>query len=157
MAETSGTAGPTSRVARERSRPLGVVLLVLFQIVNAMASLAGLAGYLGPRSGSLLATIGAEVAVLDYLMVGLAILSVAAAVGLWRLARFGWYAVMLLTGFGLILQLAFYVWATPNFLNLGIYVVSAFYLNQREVKGIFLAPPADPDLIALAEEGGGPP
>ena len=59
---------------------------------------------------------------------------------------------MLLTGVGLISQIAFYIWATPNFVNMAIFVVSAFYLNQHDVKSIFLAPPAEPESVVLAVE-----
>jgi hypothetical protein len=82
----------------------------------------------------------------------LAALSLLGAGALWRLQRFGWYAVMFLTGLGLALQIVFYVWATPNFINLAIFVVSAFYLNQHAVKSMFLEPHRDQSSVVLAIE-----
>lgn len=155
MTKVTQNAGRTAPVARERSRPLGVVLLVLFQVLNVAVTVAALAGYLGPRGGSLVAMFGTGTAVVDYLILGLGVLSLAGAIALWRLDRFGWYAIMLLTGLGLAVQLTFYVWANPNFLNMAIYVVSAFYLNQREVKDIFLAKTADPEPVVLTGDQDG--
>jgi hypothetical protein len=152
VTEVAESAAPTGADERERSRPLGIVLLVLFQVLNVGSSLLALAGVLGPRQGSLIAALGNDTPILDYLLIGLAILSLAGAVALWRLNRFGWYAIMLLTGLGLLLQIVFYVWATPNFVNLTILVVSAFYLNQHEVKTIFLAPPDEPESVVLVDE-----
>ena len=54
-----------------------------------------------------MALLGTSVPVLDVLFVGLGLLSIVGAVALWRLHRFGWYAIMLLTGLGLTLQIAF--------------------------------------------------
>ena len=152
MTEAAPSEGSIGPIARRRARPFGVVLLTLFQLANVAANLAAVAGILGPRGGGLVATFGNQTPVLDYLYVGLGILSVVGAVALWRFHRFGWYAIMLLTGFGLLLQIAFWIWAEPNFVNMAIFVVSAFYLNQREVKEIFLVPPAEPEPVVLADE-----
>jgi hypothetical protein len=152
VTEVTESADATAPVVRKRTRPFGVVLLTLFQLVNVAASLAAIGGILGPRSGSMVAFFGTSAPILDDLFVGIGLLELAGAISLWRLHRFGWYAVMLLTGVGLALQLAFWIWATPNFINLAIFVVSAFYLNQREVKEIFLVPPAEPASVVLAVE-----
>ena len=152
MTEVATSESPSGPVARRRTRPFGVVLLVLFQLANVAANLAAVAGVLGPRGGSLVATFGNKAPVLDDGFVVLGFLSLAGAFALWRFHRFGWYAIMLLTGFGLLLQIAFWIWAEPNFVNMAIFVVSAFYLNQREVKEIFLVPPAEPEPVVLADE-----
>jgi hypothetical protein len=150
VSQVVDTAQPAEPIERDRSRPLGIVLLVLFQILNVTANLLAVAGVLGPRTGSLVSIFGNDTPVLNYLLVGLAALSLVGAVALWRLQRFGWYAIMLLTGFGLALQIVLYVWATPNFVNLAIFVVSAFYLNQHAVKSIFLEPHRDQASVVLA-------
>jgi hypothetical protein len=151
-AQPAEPAAPAGPIERDRTRPVGIVLLVLFQVLNVSANLLALAGVLGPRRGSLVGVLGNDVAVLDYLLIGLAVLSLAGAVALWRLDKFGWYAIMLLTGLGLALQIAFYVWATPNFINLAIFVISAFYLNQHEVKSLFLVPPVEAQSVVLSVE-----
>ena len=152
MTEGSTMADPSGPGVRRRTRPFGVVLLVLFQLANVAANLAAVGGFLGPRSGSLVGIFGNKAPVLDDLFVVLGLLSLVGAFALWRFHRFGWYAIMLLTGFGLLLQIAFWIWAEPNFVNMAIFVVSAFYLNQREVKEIFLVPPAEPEPVVLADE-----
>lgn len=154
MTQVIETNEPSQPIERRRVRPLGVVLLVLFQVLIVGATLLALAGVLGPRTGSLVAILGNDSLLIDALLVGLAALSLVAAVGLWLLRRAGWYAVMLLTGFGLAVQIVLYVVATPNFINMLILVTSAFYLNQRQVKSIFLEPHRDaqPVLLAVEEE-----
>ncbi len=152
MTEAATTEGPTGPIVGRRTRPFGVVLLVLFQLANVGANLAAVGGFLGPRGGSLVALFGNKAPLLDDLFVGLGLLALAGAVALWRFHRFGWYAIMLLTGVGLLLQIALWIWADPNFVNMAIFVVSAFYLNQREVKEIYLVPPAEPEPVVLAVE-----
>ena len=152
MTQVADTAEPAGPVERDRSRPLGIVLLVVFQVLNVAANLLAVAGVLGPRTGSLVEALGHDAPVLDYLLVGFGVLSLVGALTLWRLQRFGWYAVMILTGIGLAFQIILYVWATPNYINLAIYVVSAFYLNQHAVKSIFLEPHRDQASVVLAVE-----
>ena len=152
MTDGADNAAPAAPDERDRTRPIGIVLLVLFQLLNVTVSMLALAGVLGPRTGSVVAVLGNDSPIVNGIVIVVAVLSLIGAVGLWRLRRFGWYTVMLLTGVGLAVQIAFYVWATPNFINLTIFVVSAFYLNQHEVKTIFLAPPAEPESVVLAVE-----
>ncbi len=152
MSEAVDPQASTGAVRGRRTRPLGIVLLVLFQVANVGVNLLATAGALGPRHGTLIAVLGSDTPILDYVIIGLGVLSLVGAVALWRLNRFGWYAIMLLTGLGLALQIAFYVWATANFLNLAIFTVSAFYLNQHDVKSLFLAPPDEPESVVLAVE-----
>jgi uncharacterized membrane protein (DUF2068 family) len=151
---TSGAdnAAPAAPTERDRTRPLGIVLLVLFQILNVGATLLAVAGLLGPRAGSAVAVLGHDSPIVNGLVITIAVLTVIGTIGLWRLRRFGWYTIMLLTGVGLTSQIAFYIWATPNFVNMAIFVISAFYLNQHDVKSIFLAPPAEPESVVLAVE-----
>ena len=152
MTQVASTAAPAEQIRRNRTRPLGIVLLVLFQVLNLTANMLALAGVLGPRTGSLVGILGNDTPVLTYLQIGLAALSLLGALGLWLLRRFGWYLVMVLTGVGLAIQIVFYVWATPNFINLAIFTFSAFYLNQHEVKSIFLEPHRDQATVVLAVE-----
>ena len=116
------------------------------------ASLLAVAGLLGPRTGSVVAVLGNDSPIVNDIVIVTAIVTLVGAIGLWRLSRWGWYAIMLLTGLGLAIQIAFFVWATPNYINMTIYVVSAFYLNQHQVKSIFLEPPAEPESVVLAVE-----
>ena len=152
MTDGADNAAPAAPDERARTRPIGIVLLVLFQVLNVAASLLAVAGVLGPRTGSVVAVLGNDSPIVNDIVIVIAILTVIGAISLWRLHRFGWYAIMLLTGLGLAIQIAFYVWATPNFINLTIYVVSAFYLNQHAVKSIFLEAPVEPESVVLAVE-----
>jgi uncharacterized membrane protein (DUF2068 family) len=137
---------------RDRTRPIGIVLLVVFQVLNMTASVLAVAGVLGPRTGSVIDVLGNDIPIVNGVVIATVVLTLIGAIGLWRLRRFGWYMIMLLTGLGLAIQIAFFIWATPNYINLAIYVVSAFYLNQHAVKSIFLEPPAEPESVVLAVE-----
>lgn len=152
MTNGAESVAPAAPDVRDRTRPIGIVLLVLFQLLNVAASLLAVAGVLGPRTGSVVAVLGNDSPIVNDLVIVIAVLTLLGAVGLWRLQRFGWYVIMLLTGLGLAIQIAFFVWATPNFINMTIYVVSAFYLNQHAVKSIFLEPPEEPESVVLAVE-----
>lgn len=152
MTNGADNAEPAAPAERDRTRPIGIVLLVVFQLLNVAASLLAVAGVLGPRTGSVVAVLGNDSPIVNDIVIVTAILTVIGAISLWRLHRLGWYAIMLLTGLGLAIQIAFFFWATPNFINLTIYVVSAFYLNQHAVKSIFLEPPTEPESVVLAVE-----
>ena len=51
MTNGADSAEPAAPDERERTRPLGIVLLVLFQVLNVSATLLAVAGVLGPRTG----------------------------------------------------------------------------------------------------------
>ena len=146
-------AAPDEAVVERRVRPLGIVLLVLFQVLNALSGLAVVAGLTGARQGTLAeaATTGATpilviLTAIGVLQLAAAVAAVAPApVGLVRSDaphRPGSRAS----------RSAFYVWSNANFFNLTIFVISAFYLNQHEVKSIFLAPRGQGSSVVLAVE-----
>ena len=73
----------------------------------------------------------------------LAIVAVAmllAAVGVLLRIRSAWGLTMLLVGIGLAVNLYAYVRGDPNYLRLALFVATAFYLNQRSVREVFLGP-----------------
>lgn len=66
------------------------------------------------------------------------VVAVAAAVLLLVGARAGWVLTMLVTGFGLAIDLLRWWNGTPSHITLAIGVLTAFYLNSRAVRSAFL-------------------
>jgi hypothetical protein len=138
-------AGPAAPAGTSRPRPLGVVLIAAFLVIDAVLSLAGQAFDLqtGTRQ-DILADADGRVSVL---IVSLVALRVVAAVGLWLGWRRGWVLTMLLVGISLILDLLLYWNGQPLYLRMAIDVVVALYLNQGAVREYFERQAASADLV----------
>jgi len=127
---------PAGQVIR-RSRPLGVALVALFLLADAVVTALEMLGRLsdlGDRGPLLDASnVGAG------LLAVLAILKIAAAVGLWVGSRRAWVLTMLLVGVSLLLLIALHLGGVdePRYVRLAINVVIAFYLNQGLVRDYF--------------------
>ena len=124
-----------------RQRPLGVVVIAIFLVVNAALALydtfvapIGLTGLANALRSTPLG-VGAVIA--------LAVVAVIAAIGLWRGSRRAWVSTMLLVGVSLTFGLIVYVQGEPRYGRLVIDVVIAFYLNQGAVRDFFEFRPAD--------------
>jgi hypothetical protein len=61
-----------------------------------------------------------------------------ASLGLVRLKRWGWTLTMILTGAGLALSIWQYSKGEARYLDMALYVVIVFYLNQRELQSLFM-------------------
>jgi hypothetical protein len=70
-------------------------------------------------------------------LLGLAVVEIVAAVGLWRGSRRAWVLAMLIVGISLVADLYLFASGEPRFARLGIDVVMAFYLNQGMVRDHF--------------------
>ena len=132
-------------------RPLGVVLLAAFGLVAGVQSILASFGVVGARAGSVgsLLTDPTEFKVVT---LAFGLFFIAASIAIWMLLRAGWYATMLLSGGGLLLEIALYIYGTTNFVTMAVFVASAFYLNQREVKVLFLRPFSEQTAVALVRE-----
>ena len=141
---------------RSSPRRLGILVLAL---INGLIAVLGLLAAIGvrevqPGSGAaiLLEALGdLTVAYAVFSLVGVAI-----AVGLLRLSRWSWYAAMATTGIGLAWQILLFRAGHQNDLYMLIYVVEAFYLNQRDVKLAFQAEPRLPAPVLLEHDTSGP-
>ena len=79
--------------------------------------------------------------------------AVTAAVLLLAGTRVGWVLTMLVTGFGLALDLVRWWNGVPSHITLAIGVLTAFYLNSRTVRSIFLREDVLADLTIRPGEG----
>jgi hypothetical protein len=124
---------PTASTSRQR--PLGVAVIAVFLVLDAVGALATLAidSPLMTRTSTLLEINAAMPAV----VFTLAILRLMAAVGLWLGWRRAWPLTMLLVGTGLLFSLYLYAIGDPPYLRLAIDIIIAFYLNQGVVRDFF--------------------
>jgi|RhiMethySRZTD1v2_1073278.scaffolds.fasta_scaffold2373822_1 hypothetical protein len=131
MAEPVPSTAPPPR----RQRPVGVVLIAAFLIADAALAIAGHLFDLqtGTRQ-DLLAAPDEQAALV---VIGLVILRVIAAIGLWFGWRRGWVLTMLLVGISLILDLWLYFDGRPYYVRMAFDVILAFYLNQGAVREYF--------------------
>jgi len=136
-----------------RQRPLGVVVIAVFLVADAVLSLSEHVFNLGTGTRQdLLADGEGRVSLLIIVLVTLRLV---AAAGLWRRWRRGWILAMLLVGASLVVDLALYWQGQALYVRMAIDVVLALYLNQGAVREYFdpqalrapaatLAPAPDP-------------
>lgn len=139
MTEDGSRAGQASDPEPRAPLPLGLWAIAVLLVIGGVAFLLGVAGA-GPSflAGGL---IGLQTSPEG--RTALAVLAVAmivAAVGI--LLRIGpaWGLTMLIVGIGLVVNLFAYFSGDPNYLRLAVFVATAFYLNQRAVREVFLGP-----------------
>jgi hypothetical protein len=119
------------------ARPLGVALVALFMLADALVGGLEALGALPELldRGPVLNASDASTSVLA----AIAALKVVAAVGLWLGSRRAWVLTMLLVGVSLVALIVLYLAGVgePRYLRLAINVVIAFYLNQGVVQEYF--------------------
>jgi hypothetical protein len=123
----------------ERRRPLGIWIIVILEIVNAVINLTeAVTGWTISPSG--LMVDDSQSVELRAVVIAFSVLVILASVWLWLLRRRGWAAMMLLVGLALAAQLTLW-WLRPadtQWLRMGLNVIAAFYLNSAGVRGLFL-------------------
>jgi hypothetical protein len=137
-------------------RPLGVVILALIHVLVATFGLLALAGVEGLQPGTGRAILLETLGDLAPLYAVIAVTGILVAIGLWRLDRWAWYAAMAFTGIGLAWQLLLYVGGHQSYLYMLVYVIEAFYLNQRDVKRVFQAEVERAAPVTLEHDTSGP-
>lgn len=148
---TTADVGPGQAAGRFGRRPLGVVLLVAFALITGVQSILAGFGVVGARPGSL-GSLFADPNLFQLVTFAIGAISLAIAVGIWQLRPAGWYAMMLIAGAGLLLQIVLYFVGTANLLTMAVYVAAAFYLNQRAVKALFLGERTEATTVVLSRE-----
>jgi hypothetical protein len=152
-----GTAVPDQGTSStDRTRPLGVVVLSFLHVLMACFGLLALAGVSAFATSNLRALLLEKLGDLGWLYGGLMIVGIAIAFGLWSIRQWGWYGAMLWTGVGLVWQILLYLNGHQNYIYMLVYVVEAFYLNQREVKRVFRTERATAASVVLEQDRSGP-
>ena len=118
-----------------RERPLGVVVIALFLLADAVVAIGQVVfdTRLSTRSETLV-NIGEW---MPAFVVVIGVLKVVAAVGLWFGSRRAWVVAMLVVGVSLLLSFYVYWVGDPTQARMLINVVIAFYLNQGAVRDYF--------------------
>jgi hypothetical protein len=129
-------------------RPLGIVILGLLVLAIGVQSILVAFEVLEVRVGSLGALLSDPIQAKGF-NIAFGALAIYAAVAMWFFWRPGWYVATLIAGVSMLLQIAQYVWGTPNYFSLTLAVVTAFYLNQLDVKIRFLKPRQEPTTVNL--------
>jgi hypothetical protein len=126
----SAPAAPTPR-----QRPIGVVLIAAFLVLDAALALAQT--FFDVQTGTRQDLLTDPSGQRSLVVVVLVILRLVAAVGLWFGWRRGWVLTMLLVGISLVLDLWLYWNGARYYLRMAFDVVLAFYLNQGAVREYF--------------------
>ena len=145
MTPDSVAKSPPRKVRR---RPTPVTILAVIQAIGALGYLLSVAALAGAEFQLLqdLADRGFRIINEDTItyataaswLLGMAVVGFAASILMFRMHRFGWTITMLLTGWSLATQI--YVYVTTGDLvpwMMGIPVITALYLNQRQVRAAF--------------------
>jgi hypothetical protein len=139
VTEVRPGTGPASDPGLRAPLPLGLWAIAVLLVIGGIAFLMGAAGsgpsFLSAGLIGLQASPGGRVA-----LAVLAVAMIVAAVGILLRIRPAWGLTMLIVGIGLVVNLVAYIGGDPNYLRLAVFVVAAFYLNQRVVREVFLAP-----------------
>jgi hypothetical protein len=117
-----------------RPRPLGIVVIVVFELINAASFLLGANGIvpsLGESGLNRLSEMG-EPGRFAADLIG--VLAIVAAIGLWLLSRRAWVLTMVLVGVALVFGLYSWWLGEPNHLRLLLNAIMALYLNQSAVR-----------------------
>jgi hypothetical protein len=140
------TSATTSDGKRKRPLILTFVVLLLFTRTFPLAAILATILYalmVGEGSGTL--QVITEV-LLSALILGLIILLIVAAIGLWLLRPMAWALNMIVMGFLLIIGLWFHFSEQSDLTNdagLLLNVLIVFYLVQPEVRALFVSRPVD--------------
>lgn len=139
---------------RIAGRPFGILALAILAVVGGLWALAAAAG-LRPLDdyavGSL--ALPAQVPLVIALTWGASLLVSAGL--LLALHRWGWTLLMLSTGLGLFGALWQWWSGNPEPVRMAVLVLTAFYLNGREIRELLMPAVERPEPIPLAPPEGG--
>jgi hypothetical protein len=117
-----------------RSRPLGIVVIVVFALINAVSFLLAVNATIPGLGESGLSKIAELGNIGDVVADALGVLAILAAIGLWFLNRRAWVLTMVLVGTALVFGLYSWWLGEPNYVRLLLNAIMALYLNQSAVR-----------------------
>ncbi len=135
MGEEPGTSRDLDQVDRP-PLPLGLWVIAILLVIGGMIFMLAVLGVRQPElTGGML---GIERSLEGRAGIGVfAAAMIAAGIGMLLRIRSAWGLAMFLVMLGLAVNLYSYVSGDPNLIRLTLFVVTAFYLNQRAVREVF--------------------
>ncbi len=135
MAEEPGTSRDLDQVDRP-PLPLGLWVIAILLVIGGIIFLLAVLGVRQPElTGGML---GIERSLEGRAGIGVfAAAMITAGIGMLLRIRSAWGLAMFLVMLGLAVNLYSYVSGDPNLIRLTLFVVTAFYLNQRAVREVF--------------------
>jgi len=136
-APTPSRAPASAAPGDARRLPFGLIVVVLLQLAAAAWILTGAAGLRPLEGTTIFADLfrSSQAVAIMFAVIG-GVQAVAALLLLTR-NRLAWLVIMLITGASLVTGITSYFVGDPEPVRLFLYVVSAFYLNQRPVRAAF--------------------
>jgi hypothetical protein len=122
---------------RERRVPFGIWAVAILTVALSILLLLDAAGIRPSNSNTILARATGTARFLDWIVGGIAVVGIAAAVALVRLMPIGYVLTIVLAGVGLLNAIASQLVGLGDDLRLGLLVVVVLYLNQPEVRAVF--------------------
>jgi len=124
-------------VKAARRIPFGVWVVAILEIVLAGILFLDATGIRPSNSSSIIAQLGGQGGPVSWVIAGVGVVGVLAAVALLRLRPIGFVATTLLAGTGLLNELGSRLSGHADDLRLVILVVVVLYLNQPAVRAVF--------------------
>jgi hypothetical protein len=139
---------------RIAGRPFGILALAVFAIAGGLWALVGVAD-LRPVPEFSLKGIAIAPEIVRVVVAVWAVMLLVGAAMLLALHRWGWVLLMLSCGMGLLAALWQWLLGNPEPIRLGLLVLSAFYLNAREVRDLLFREVQRVGVVPLAPQEGG--
>ena len=142
VTEAGSTRQPRIGARADTPLPLGLWVVAALLVVGGAGFVMAVLD-IGPPflAGGLVGLKDSQVGQATLIVVGVAM--IAAAAGLLLRIPAAWGLTMLIVGLGLAVNLLAYIGGDPNYVRMTIFVLMAFYLNQRPVREVFLRPSVD--------------
>lgn len=125
-----------------RRRPFGVYVIIALQLLIVMSNWVDVLRAQLDLSPLMLPELADE-RLTEALTIGITVVVILVAIGLWALKRWAWYATMLMQGAALLYGIWLYFTGGEPYLSLLLNAVVVFYLNQSDVQRCFARPQAE--------------
>lgn len=120
-----------------RRIPFGVWAVAVLSIALWILLLLDAAGIRPSNSNTIIAQASGTSRLLNWILGGVAVIGIAAAIALLRLRTIGYVVTIVLAGLGLLNAIASQLVGRGDDLRLGLLVAAVLYLNQPAVRAVF--------------------